>query len=84
MTDLNDMRPSEGKINAQKFWKIKNKMCKRNIDPSAAMLDANGSLITSDCAIKARALEVYTQRLKGNKIETHLDHGSRKRCQETL
>ena len=48
-------------------------MCKRNIDPPAAMLDANGTLLTLNGAIKVRALEVYTQRLKGNKIGTHLE-----------
>ena len=73
MEELNDMKPSEGKINAQKFWKIKTRMCKRNNDPPTAMMDADGKLLTSNCAIKARALEVYTQRLDGNKIEAQLE-----------
>ena len=29
MQDLNEMRPSEGKINSQKFWKMKKKMCQK-------------------------------------------------------
>ena len=73
MEELKSMKPSEGKINAQKFWKIKKRMCKQNKDPPAAMLDADGKLLTYNVEIKARALEVYTQRLDGNKIEAHLE-----------
>ena len=73
MEDLNSMKPSEGKIDSQKFWKIKRKMCKLNIDPPAAMFDSDGTLLTSNCDIQARALEVYTDRLKGNKIEKRLE-----------
>ena len=36
-------------------------------------LDTNGTLLTSNLTIKERALEVYTKRLKGNKIGTHLE-----------
>ena len=72
MEELNQMKPSEGKIDSQKFWKIKRKMCKQNIDPPAAMFDSQGALITSNSDIQARALEVYTQRLKGNTIEPRL------------
>jgi hypothetical protein len=73
MEDLNSMKPSEGKIDSQKFWKIKRKMCKKSIDPPAAMFDSDGTLLTSNCDIQARALEVYTDRLKGNKIEKRLE-----------
>ena len=73
MKDLNEMKPSDGKINSQKFWKIKQKMHKRNSDSPSAMYDAHGNIITSNNAIEARALDVYTDRLKGNKIEEHLE-----------
>ena len=73
MEDLNSMKPSEGKIDSQKFWKIKRKMCKKSIDPPAAMFDSDGTLLTSNYDIQARALEIYTDRLKGNKIEKRLE-----------
>ena len=39
------------------------------------MNDASGNLITSDKALKERALQVYAKRLEGNIIEDHLkDH----------
>ena len=37
------------------------------------MNDKYGNLITSDKALKEAALEAYNDRLKGNKIETHLE-----------
>ena len=48
-------------------------MHKRNCDSLSAMYDAHGNKITSKNAIKARALDVYADRLKGNKIEEHLE-----------
>ena len=75
MQDLNEMRPNEGKINSQKFWKMKKKMCQRNIDPPSVMFDAKGNILTADSVIQNRALKVYTYRLAGNKIKSHLkDH----------
>ena len=73
MKDLNEMKPSDGKIDSQKFWKIKQKIHKRNSDSPSVMYDAHGNIITSNNAIEARALDVYTDRLKGNKIEEHLE-----------
>ena len=37
------------------------------------MNDKHGNLISSDKALKERALEVYKERLSGNKIEKHLE-----------
>ena len=37
------------------------------------MNDKHGNLITSDKALKEAALEAYNDRLKGNKIKTHLE-----------
>ena len=36
------------------------------------MQDKNGDLLTSDEAIKERALEVFSERLENNKIKPHL------------
>ena len=56
MQDLNEMRPSEGKIDSQKFWKMKKKMCQKNIEPPSVMFDAKGNILTADSAIQNRAL----------------------------
>ena len=45
----------------------------KKCDSLSAMYDAHGSIITSKNAIKARALDLYADRLKGNKIEEHLE-----------
>ena len=37
------------------------------------MYDAYGNILTSNNAIEARSLDVYTDWLKGNKIEEHLE-----------
>ena len=50
-------------------------MSKKHNDPPAAMLDADGKLLTSKIEIKGRAFEVYSQRLDGigKKIEAQLE-----------
>ena len=73
MQELNDMKPEGSKINSQKFWKMKKRMNQKTRDPPTAMLDGDGILLTSNLTIKDRALEVYTDRLKNNKIERHLE-----------
>ena len=69
---LNEMQPEEGKINSQKFWKLKRKMFPKGRDPSTAMMDGEGNLLMSNKLIEDRALKVYTERLEGNKILEHL------------
>ena len=40
---------------------------------AVSILDSHGNLLTSDKAIENRALEVYSNRLKPNKMEEHLE-----------
>ena len=54
--ELNGMKVEEGKINSQKFWKMKKTMFNKNTDPPAAFLDEHGNILTSDKAIQARVL----------------------------
>ena len=61
--ELNHMKPEEGRIDAQKFWKMKKKLFPKSRDPPSAMLDKDGNMLTTDAAIEKRALEVYSQRL---------------------
>ena len=71
--ELKAMKPDGGKINSQKFWKLKKKIFPKSRDPPAAMLNSKGDLLTNDREIKDRAVEVYKERLKPNKIVTYLE-----------
>ena len=70
--ELNKMKPEEGRIDAQKFWKMKKRLFPKNNDPPSAMLDKDGTILTSKTEIEKRAIDVYTDRLKANKIKDHL------------
>ena len=67
------MKPDEGRIDAQKFWKLKKKLFPKSNDPPSAMLDKQGNMLTSKRDIENRAVEVYTERLGANKIKEHLE-----------
>ena len=47
-------------------------MCPKIQDAPSAMTDKSGNLLTSDKALKKRALEVYADRLEGNDMKPHL------------
>ena len=64
--EICDAKENGTKINAQKIWKMKKKLCPRARDPAAAIIDGKGNLFTNDHAIQERAIEVYTNRLKKN------------------
>ena len=70
--ELSKIKPDEGKLSQRELWKLKKKLCPKSRDPASAMNDANGNLLTSENAIQKRALEVYSERLKGNPILPHL------------
>ena len=54
------------------MWKLKKKLCPRNREAHSVMNDKYGNVITSDKALKESALQVYEERLKGNKMENNL------------
>ena len=60
------------KLDPQKFWKIRKQLCPKSHDPPSAMIDERGNILTSQKSIEARALDVYTKRLKGNEMKAHL------------
>ena len=69
MSELNKLEPDkEGRIDAQKFWKINKKMFPKSRDPPVAILDKHGNLVTADKAIENRVLEVYTEQLELMKL----------------
>ena len=70
--ELENMKPDGRKINSQKFWKLKKSICPKTRGPPAAMMDKQGNLLTNNKAIEERAIEVFTERLKPNKMENHL------------
>ena len=57
---------SKGGLDAQHMWKLKKRLCPKIRDPPTAMLDREDNLLTSDSAIKNKALEVFTERLDNN------------------
>ena len=61
----------QGKLDANKLWKFRKKMCPNSRDPPTAMMDKHGNILISDDAISNRALEVYSERLSNNKIPSH-------------
>ena len=71
--EISGTKPNEGGLNPNKMWKLKKRLCPRAMDPPSAMLDKEGNLLTSDDAIKERALEVYAERLEANKIYKHFE-----------
>ena len=70
--ELESIRADAGKLDANKLWKLRKKMCPNNRDPPTAMMDKHGNLLTSDEAISNRAVEVYSERLSNNKIQSNL------------
>ena len=70
--ELEEMKPEGRKINSQKFWKLKRKVCPKTRDPPTAMMDREGNLITNKNATDDRAIEVFTERLKPNRMKEHL------------
>ena len=70
--ELDKMKENEGGMNPNKLWKMKKRLCPNARDPPCAMLDRNGNLLTTNKAIEERAIEVYAERLSGNKMETRL------------
>ena len=70
--DICDAKESGTKMNAQKIWKMKKKLCPRARDPAAAIVDGKGNLLTNDNAIQERAIEVYANRLKKNEMRNEL------------
>ena len=70
--ELKKLNPEDKGINAKELWKLKRKMCPKIQDAPSAMTDKSGNLLTSDKALKKRALEVYADRLEGNDMKPHL------------
>ena len=64
ITELNKVNPgNEGRIEAQKFWKINKKIFPKSRDPPVAILDKHGNLINADKAIEDKVLKVFSERL---------------------
>ena len=70
--ELAKIKPIEGRLDNKQVWKLKKALCPNNIDVPCAMNDEKGNLITSNKALEKSALQVYADRLEGNKIEPHL------------
>ena len=70
--ELSKVKHPEGKIDAKQLWKLKKRLCPKLVAAPSAMKDASGNFIRSAKALQERALDVYSKRLKGNIIKSHL------------
>ena len=70
--ELETMRPEGRKMNSQKFWKLKKKICPKTRDLPAATLDEKGNILTNRKVIEDQAVKVFTERLKPKKMKEHL------------
>ena len=64
--EVNKMKPEEGRIDLQEFWKMKKKLFPHSRDPPSAMIDKEKNVLTTNKAIESLALDVYSDRLKSN------------------
>ena len=69
--DLSKIK-AKGVVDAKQMWKLRKKLCPKSRDPPTSILDKHGNLLTSDEAIKNRAIEVFTERLDNNVMKPHL------------
>ena len=70
--ELAKMKTGDEKFQSKQLWKLRKKLCPRTVDPPSAMNDKHGNLLTSDDAIKDRALEAYKERLSKNQMHDNL------------
>ena len=70
--ELECINADSGRLDANKLWKLRKKMCPKLRDPPTAMMDRHGNVLASEKAISERAVEVYEERLANNKIKPHL------------
>ena len=70
--ELDGIKADSGKLDKNKLWKLRKKMCPKIRDPPTAMMDRRGNVLTSEKAISERAIEVYEERLTNNDMKSHL------------
>ena len=70
--ELDGIKADSGKLDKNKIWKLRKKMCPKIRDPPTAMMDEHGNVLTSEKAISERAIEVYEERLANNEMKSHL------------
>ena len=61
-----------GGVNAGKLWSLKKKLQGTTYEPPTAMLDQKGNLVTTKSTLEKLTIDVYTNRLKPNKIKDSL------------
>ena len=58
MEELAKTKDNE-KLDQQKFWRLKKKICPKSTDPPSVMLHKTGNLLTTNKAIENGAVEVF-------------------------
>ena len=85
--EIEKAKSNKGGMNSKQIWKMKKRSCPKSKDPPTAMLDSKGNLLMSNKAIENRAIEVFKERLSGNKIEPNLinlEKDTNKLCETRL
>ena len=62
----------ENVLNHRGFWKMKKKLCPKQLDPPMAKHDSQGNLITNPAALKKLYLQTYTERLSHRPMKPEL------------
>ena len=70
--ELVKLKQVDGQIDSKVLWKLKKKLFPKMCDPPTAINNEHGNLVTADKALKKRLVEGFEERLKGNKMESHL------------
>ena len=86
MEELAKIKDDE-KLDQQKFWRLKKKLCPKSSDPPSVMLDKTGNLLTTNKAIENRAVKVFRERLDNNTMKPHLsdmESNVNKLCEQRL
>ena len=58
----------DGSFNQLKYWKLKQKLMNKSVDPPTAKVDALGNVITASEPLKALYLNTYKERLRNREI----------------
>ena len=61
---FNEITNSDDQVCRLNMWRLKQKLCPRNIDPPMAKKSANGELISNPDVLKQLYVDTYKQRLR--------------------
>ena len=66
---ISELSNVEGQVFRPSMWRLKQKLCPRNIEPPMAKKDVNGNLVSNPENLKLLYLQTYKQRLCHREIQ---------------